>query len=117
HDTPNAAALNRLIAERVPGRELLARAPSVRMEEREVTLVLERELTPDEEPSWDLAARTIEEETGFRVGREVRRGTPGAAQTRDGNGRLEINLTYQRIRDAFAAAPNRPARVGLHPGP
>jgi len=33
------------------------------------------------------------------------------------NGRLEINMTYQRIRDTFRDAPHRPARVGLHPGP
>ncbi len=116
HPNPNEAALNQLIAGKLPNSELLGRPPSIRLQERSVVLWISRDLERQEKTAWEDAAQAIEEESGFQVALQVKKSTPAARKERDSEGRLEINLTYGKIQEAFQDAPHRPSRVGLHPG-
>jgi hypothetical protein len=116
HPGTNAAALNQLITDSIPDSPLLSRAPSLRLMERSLTLWLNRHIRPAEQAAWDESVRSIEEESGFQVELKVKGETPAARRTRDARGRLEINLTYRRIKEAFQDASHSPTRIGLHPG-
>jgi Cft2 family RNA processing exonuclease len=116
HPSPNLAALDALILGEAPDRDLIARAPSVRVEERSATIWLARGLADGEREAWEEAGREIEEASGFRISFSERPGTPAARRDRDAEGRLEVNLAYKRIREAFEKERHRPARIGVHPG-
>lgn len=117
HPHPNMFALEREIRSQLPSEALLARSPSVRLEDRAATLYLERALRPEEETTWSAAAAAIRERTGFRIDFAVREGTAPAKQSRDAQGRLEMNLAYRAIRDAFESEGHQPHRTGRKPAP
>jgi Cft2 family RNA processing exonuclease len=115
HPIPNIAALEREVRARVPEAGLLARNVSARLEGMRCTLHISRALGPAEEPAWAAAAAAIRDATGFEVEIAPVKATPAARVARDTEGRLEINLSYQAIRTAFAGERHTPARVGLKP--
>jgi Cft2 family RNA processing exonuclease len=115
HPQPNIAALERVIREQVPDTKLISRNASVQMEARTATIHLSRDLPPEEREEWSRALERVRELTGFSTGIAVHPGTPAARSPRDEEGRLEVNLAYQTIRNAFAQEPHAPYRVGRKP--
>ena len=109
---PNPAALERVVRETLPEPRLIARNLSVRVEERQATVFLFRPLFSEEEPAWREASERVRERTGFELLLSVHAGTPAAKNPRDSEGKLEVNLAYQAVRNAFAGEPHAPYRVG-----
>jgi Cft2 family RNA processing exonuclease len=112
HPQPNPAALEREIRALLPEGRLLARAPSLRLEEQAVVLHLSRPLFEEEVFAWESFRASVLERTGFALRWEVHAGTPIAKVARDASGRLEVNLAYRAIEDAFRKEPHRPSKVG-----
>lgn len=115
HPQPNIAALERVIREQVPDMKLLSRNASVQVEARTATIHLSRDLSAEEKEEWSRSLERVRELTGFSTGIAVHPGTPVARNPRDEQGRLEVNLAYQAIRNAFAQEPHAPYRVGRKP--
>ncbi|MBI4602292.1 MAG: MBL fold metallo-hydrolase [Planctomycetes bacterium] len=113
HRQPNLAALDRELRAALPDPSLLAKSPSVRIEERAVMVQLVRPPAREEEAAWAAAAARVRERTGFAVSWAVREGTAPAKQPRDACGRLEVNLAYRAVHESFAGERHRPHRVGL----
>lgn len=90
------------------------RSPAIFRDERRVVVFKDPALPDDPE----LAARAAEEfktVTGWTLAfREDDAGPRSRArESRDPSGRLEINLAYEAIRQAFRDRPHQPRKVGL----
>jgi Cft2 family RNA processing exonuclease len=117
HPEPNLNALDRAVRSLVPDPRLLSRNPSILTAERRLTVWLSRALEGEEIPAWEAAAARLARDTGFQAElRAVPRVQP-AKRSMDEAGRLEINLAYELLRDAFAGEPDRPARIGKKQAP
>lgn len=117
HPLANPNALCEAVLEEIPDPNLLARSPALHVEERRLVLALVRALAEAEREIWNLALRRIGERTGFEAELEVIRTPPRAKATRDASGRMEINLAYDTIRQAFREERHQPYRIGKKPEP
>jgi hypothetical protein len=116
HPRPNPAALASEIGAAIPEPTLLARSPSIHLEERRAKLHLSRALQPDDEAAWAEALAHVRAGTGFELELVLQATTPTAKVARDSEGRLEINMAYLAVRSAFADEPVSPRRIGRKTG-
>ena len=69
-------------------------------------------MVPNEElPQWNASLRSLHEETGCTVELKTHSGAVRPKQVRDETGRLEINLAFETLRDAFADEPHQPYKT------
>ncbi|MCZ6793806.1 MAG: MBL fold metallo-hydrolase [Planctomycetota bacterium] len=116
HAQTNPSALDRLVGECLPDGSRLPRKPALHLAERRVVVFVDGAFGALEEEAWRDAARSIEERTGFTVEFKEREETAPSRRARDAAGRLEINLAYRAIREAFEDERQRPRRIGKKPG-
>ena len=112
HPVTNLAAVEREIRAGLPDAALLVRCPSIRLEEEAAVLHLSRALFEEEEAGWAAFRERVRRRTGFTVRWEARARTLPAREARDPEGRLEVNLAYRAIEDAFRREGHRPRRIG-----
>ena len=119
HPLANPSELQRAISDALPESARLTKTPSLQIEDRSVVLAIERDPNDSNEAArraWSDAVERIRRETGFVVEYRTTGPTPVARVARDAVGRLEINLAYSTIREAFEGKAHRPYKMGKKPG-
>ncbi|MBN2493007.1 MAG: MBL fold metallo-hydrolase [Deltaproteobacteria bacterium] len=106
HPETHLGALEQRLRQGLPGGCELARAPSVFNDTRRVKAVVDR--IPDDAQGICAA---FEAETGFALSLEPGgAGTPAARKAFDERGRMEINLAFRAIEEAFSGLDARPGK-------
>ncbi len=108
HPEPHLGALEQALRGLLPAGVELLRPPSVYRDQGLVKAQLSRR--PDE-PAAEALRRSYREQTGFDLSLVAdRAGTPVAKQAFDASGRMEINLAFRAVDEAFAGRETRPAK-------